>query len=476
MLVGEIKRGAAQVESEVVEEDGSPVEVSEDAHDLPLESAVASSELFDDSEQAAADLKRPFDYVQPKEVSDDDEPLIVFEDVYQQGVEGEEIGVYGGVFLEGESSDSAGSPSSDSEHFEAHNAYALKERFDAEESSNGVSDDEDFPVVFILKDSEQRIVEQHGPHETAEQETDLSTADASQASGSDSDVHTTPEPNQSSETGNFKKVSDDEQHADLPDSNVVDQHISEQPDPHEIAVQETELSDAGVPHTSDSDVSDMELPPATIRGPFLNLMDRKSTAESRATVSPEMVLRGLIRDAHPGMIHFTLPHSSFSPDDLRQGLQYAYSTLQAATYKLAMLELLDSETANMTGSDLRRWIELVDNSTPRTRTEPCILVAFESLSIGDMKASLEELVQSRLLVEGDTEKTQMSLLRKVVAKELQEGSVVIPVKRVADFDKEGGGSSKKRRVSQEDDETVLDAFLTAIMVLLIGVLYLYIPE
>jgi hypothetical protein len=70
----------------------------------------------------------------------------------------------------------------------------------------------------------------------------------------------------------------------------------------------------------------------------------------------------------------------------------------------------------------------------------------------------------------------MSLLRKVVAEELQEGSVVIPVKRVADFDKEGGGSSKKRRVSQEDDETVLDAFLTAIMVLLIGVLYLYIRE
>jgi hypothetical protein len=126
----ELRRSVGKVENEVVEEDdhASPVEVSEEAQDLPSESAVASSGLFDDFEKAAADLRRPFDYVQPKEVSDDDEPLIVFEDVYQQGVEGEETGVYGGVFLEGESSDSAGSPSSDSEHFEAHNAYALKER------------------------------------------------------------------------------------------------------------------------------------------------------------------------------------------------------------------------------------------------------------------------------------------------------------------------------------------------------------
>lgn len=460
--MGEIKRGAAEVEGEVEEE---PL----------LQSTMVSSGLFDDFEHATADLKRPVGSILPKEVSDDDEPLIVFEDVDQQNDEGEEEGFHGGVLLEGEPSDNAASPSSGSEHSDMHTSSALRQQSTASESFDGLSDEE-LPVVSVVKESERHIPEQHDIHETAEQETNVADAYASQISGSDSDLDPAPIPKRSCGTDRLEEAGDNEHALVAPPSKGVDQHISKQQDLHEKAIQETAPSDADVSHTSDSDVSDMELPAAIIRGPFLNLMDRKSTSEDRSTVSPEIVLRGLIRDVHPETFHFTLPHSSFSPNDLRKGLQYAYSALQAATSKLTMLEMLDNETTSMNGADLRRWIALADNSNPSAHAKPRLSVIFESLSIGEMRAALEELVQSRLVVEGEVEKTQMSLMRKAVAKERQEKTVMIPVKRVADFDKMGDGSSKKRRVSQEGDETVLDAFLTAIMVLLVGVLYLYICE
>lgn len=436
---------------------------------------MVSSGLFDDFEHATADLKRPVDSILPEEVSDDDAPLIVFEDIDQQNDEGEEEGFHGGVSLEGESSDSAASPSSYSERFDMRTSSALRQQSTASESFDGLSDEE-LPVVSVMKESERHIPEQHDIHETAEQETNIADDDASQISGSDSDLNPAPIAKRSCDTDRLEEAGDNEHALVAPPSKGVDQHISKQQDLHEKAIQETAPSDADVSHTSDSDVSDMELPAAIIRGPFLNLMDRKSTAEDRSTVSPEIVLRGLIRDVHPETIHFTLPHSSFSPDDLRKGLQYAYSTLQAATSRLTMLEMLDNEATSMTGADLRRWIALADNSTPSAHAKPRLSIIFESLSIGEMSAALEELVQSRLVVEGEVGKTRMSLTRKAVAKERQEKSVVIPVNRVADFDKEGGGSSKKRRVSRVDEETLLDAFLTAIMVLLIGVLYLYIRE
>lgn len=472
--MGEIRCGAAEVEGEVAEDDGSPVEVSEEKEEPLLQSTMVSSGLFDDFEHATADLKRPVDSILPKEVSDDDVPLIVFEDVDQQNDEGKE-GFHGGVLLEGGSSDSAASPSSDSEHFDMHTSSALRQQSTTSESFDGLSDEE-LLVVSVMKESERHIPEQHDIHETAEQKTNFADADASQISGSDSDLDPAPIPKRSCDTDRLEEAGDDEHALVAPSSKGFNQHISKQQDLHEQAILETAPSDADVSHTSDSDVSDMELPAAIMRGPFLNLMDRKSTAEDRSTVSPEIVLRGLIRDEHPETIHFTLPHSSFSPNDLRKGLQYAYSTLQAAISKLTMLEMLDNETTSMTGADLRRWIALADNSNPSAHAKPRLSVIFESLSIGEMRAALEELVQSRLVVEGEVEKTQMSLMRKAVAKERQEKTVMIPVKRVADFDKKGGGSSKKRRVSQEGDETVLDAFLTAIMVLLIGVLYLHICE
>jgi len=136
--------------------------------------------------------------------------------------------------------------------------------------------------------------------------------------------------------------------------------------------------------------------------------------------------------------------------------------------------LLRDETTNMTGSDLRRWIALVDKSIPRTRTEPRVSVIFESLSVGEKKAALEELVQSRLVVEGEVEETRALLLRRILAKEFQERSAVTPVKRAAEFDNQGG--SKKRRLSKEDNETAFDDFLMLVMVVLVGALYLCVRD
>lgn len=581
------------------------VEVSEDAGDPLLQSAVASSGLFDDFEHAAANDEGSFGSILPKEVSDDDDgPLIVFEDGDpQEGKEAEEDGLHGGVVLETDSSGATASQTSDSEDFDMRTKIALREWSSAAVSSAGNSDDEFFPVVSVLKESEQKIVGQDGPHnkveqetdfsdsvasqssasdsdvqaapglekpvnndrsegvsdkqqhpdesasnevdqhivgqhgtyDTTEQETDLSHEGTSQDSGSDSDIPATSDPKQSGKAERLEEVSDDEQHPVVSSSEDVDQHISQKQNLHDTTVQDAESSDTDVSQTSssdsdmhtapapkqsdgserlvtfrhdeqhpatsasenvgqqigfreaelldgdvfdtsDSDVSDMQLLPVTIRGPFLKPTQRGPTSENRATVSPEMVLRGLIRDAHPEMIYFTLPHSLFSPDDLRTGLQYAYSMLQEATFKLAILALLDDDATNLTGADLRRWIALVDDSNPRARTESRISTIFEFLSIGELKTALEELVQSRLVVEGEADKTQMSLLTKVKAKERQEKSVVIPVKRAASFDEKGDHSTKKRRVSEEDNETVLDAFLTAIMVVLIGALYLCLRE
>jgi hypothetical protein len=417
---------------------------------------VAASGLFDDLEHATADLKQPFDSVAPKEVSDDDyEPLIVFED--QQDV-GEEEEIHGGVVLDEGSSDGAASQSSDSELFDLRTTRALREHYSAAESSSEASDDEEFPVVSVLTESEQHTIKQDCLLQTAERETDLAAADASQKTGSDSDTNTISDLEQPGETDGLEEVSDDEQQFVVSSPKDVGQHIFEQKNLHETAMQESDLSEAGasqtsgydsdihiaptpkqsdrletfsddeqhlavsalkdvdphtdmqktgpsdadVSHTSDSDVSDMQLPASIIRGPFLNPIGKERIAENRATVSPKIVLRGLIRDAHPEMIHFTLPHSLFSPDDLRSGLQYAYSMLQAATSELTILELLADEATEMTGNDLGRWIALVDNAFPLPCSEARITVIFESLSIGEMKAALEELVHARLAFEGET--------------------------------------------------------------------------
>jgi hypothetical protein len=188
-----------------------------------------------------------------------------------------------------------------------------------------------------------------------------------------------------------------------------------------------------------------------------------------------MVLRGLIRDAHPEMIHFTLPHSSFSRDELRKGLEYAYSIEEAATCRLAILELLDDDTTDTSATDLRRWIALIDNSNPKTRLKTHISIIFESLSVGEMKAALKESVQSGLVVEREIEETRESLIRNLGANERAERSATDSAKKEEDHARELKSSTRKRCIP-EDNEAAFDAFLTAVMVVFIGALYLCIRE
>jgi hypothetical protein len=408
-LAGDIEASAGEVCSEAVDDDIPLAEVTKSAASPALETTMASSRLFDDYEHTASNLKRPNDMLQSKEVSDDDEPLMVFEDVDQRGDKEEngEEKVTGGVVLETESSDAAASHTSDSENSDMHTTSG-PEQFSEFGSSEGHSDNDELPIVSILGESNR--------------------------------------------------------------------HVSKQDGPDDVVAQEIELSDADASDASDSDVSVMKLPTNKIRGPLLNTSERGRSTERRARISPEMVLRGLIRDAHPEMIHFTLPHSLFSPGDLRKGLQYAYSMLQAATSMLAILALLDDDTMDMSATDLRRWVTLVDNSSPKTRLEPRISVIFESLSVGEMKAALEELVQSRLVVEREVEETRESLIRGLGAKERLERSAIVPAESADDFDNEVECSTNKEGRVSGTSETAFDAFLTVVMVVLIGALYLCIRE
>jgi hypothetical protein len=117
-LVGNLKASTGEIDSEAVNDEAPLAEVSKDSEDLSVQSAMTSSGLFDDYEHTSSDFEQPSDVLQSKEVSDDDEPLIVFEDVDQQeGLEEEaEENVTEGVVLETESSNTAASQTSDSEH------------------------------------------------------------------------------------------------------------------------------------------------------------------------------------------------------------------------------------------------------------------------------------------------------------------------------------------------------------------------
>ena len=78
----------------------------------------------------------------------------------------------------------------------------------------------------------------------------------------------------------------------------------------------------------------------------------KSTKNTDAP-SSQTILRSLIRGAHREMMYFTLPHERFSLDDLRQGLDYAFSMLQAAQSKLAILEVLHDDMPGLDAVQLR---------------------------------------------------------------------------------------------------------------------------
>jgi len=292
----------------------------------------------------------------------------------------------------------------------------------------------------------------------------------------------------------------DSEHSDLPDTSDAEnplpvvsvlgeskQHVLMPVGPDEAVMQEIEVetSDADVSHVSDSGASDsgpsdsavsdsdgsaMQLPTVKADEPSSNTRERGRSTKRRARVSPEMVLRGLICDARPEMIHFTLPHSLFSRDELRKGLEYAYSIEEAATCRLAILELLDDDTTDTSATELRRWIALIDNTNPKTRLKTHIAIIFNFLSVEEMKAALKESVQSRLVVEREIEETRESLIRNLGAKERAERSATDSAKE-EDHTRELECSTRNMGVP-DDNEAAFDAFLTTVMVVLIGALYL----
>ncbi|KAL1583882.1 hypothetical protein WHR41_07119 [Cladosporium halotolerans] len=168
--------------------------------------------------------------------------------------------------------------------------------------------------------------------------------------------------------------------------------------------------------------------------------------------SAQTVLRGLIRDAHRGMMYFTLPHAAFSGEDLRHGLEYAFGMLQVATVRLAILATLLDDMANMPADSLREWIAQVDRLDPQTCYEPRMLVVFECLSTGEVQLALAELVQSRLIVEHEAERLKQQLVRRADGSAKVESPVSL----------------------WDDDQLITDGVVTLIMVLAIGTLYLFI--
>jgi hypothetical protein len=253
---------------------------------------------------------------------------------------------------------------------------------------------------------------------------------------------------------------------------AVIQSVSEPKDLDTTTMLETELSDADVSHESDSDVSIIQLPTVRIRGPFLNVAMQDRPVKTSSGSSPQTILRGLVRDAHREMMYFTLPHSQFSLNDLRQGLDFAYSMLQAVTSKSAILNSLQdvNDTNDMSAADLRCWIAHVDDLDPQTRHEPRVMAIFESLSAGELKIALAELVQSRIIVEDEVKQTRALLMDLVIAKEEKSRDANSTVDVAADPNKAPNGRSALSEFV-DVDEPAWDALLTAIMVALFGTLF-----
>lgn len=220
----------------------------------------------------------------------------------------------------------------------------------------------------------------------------------------------------------------------------------------ESKIQTTESSDTEYDSDSDSNLSVVHitaLPTPNLSPPRHSAEEESHSPLKTARPSPQTILRGLIRDAHREMMYFTLPHSSFSLDDLRDGLEYAFGMLQAATMKLAMLAALFDETAEFQVTELRSWIDLIDRLDPQTCYEPRMPVVLECLSAGEIRLALAELVQSRVIVEDEIKRMKLLLERKT---EDMERKMALQMR--------------------EDDDAALDAWMTAIMVVVIGALYM----
>lgn len=196
----------------------------------------------------------------------------------------------------------------------------------------------------------------------------------------------------------------------------------------------------------------------------------KSTRNTNVP-SPQTILRGLIRGAHREMMYFTLPHERFSLNDLRRGLDYAFGMLQAAQSKLAILEVLH----NMPGLDavqLRGWITQIDHLGSQTRRDPRMFVMFESLSSGEIRVALAEVVQSRLIVEDEAKQTKTLLTKRLTELESNAKSLV-PVGSwtvfVRSLQNETAGTADGLLGEKEAER---DAIFTAVMAVIVGGFYL----
>lgn len=217
--------------------------------------------------------------------------------------------------------------------------------------------------------------------------------------------------------------------------------------------------------------SQTEGPPALPLKPATSPARAARSTKSSDAPSPQTILRALIRGAYREMMYFTLPHEIFSLDDLRQGLDYAFSLLQAAQSKLAILTVLNGDMADVSASHLRGWMTRIDRMDPQSCHEHQMFVVFESLSSGEIRVALSEVVQSRLIVDDELKRMKALLIKRLAELESNEKSSIWLV----------SGSDFVRSLQNEfagtadgllgEDEAKRDAVFTAVMVLVIGALY-----
>lgn len=188
--------------------------------------------------------------------------------------------------------------------------------------------------------------------------------------------------------------------------------------------------------------------------------------------SSQIRLRGLIRGAHREMKYLTLSHEGFSLDDLRQGLGFAFSMLQAAHSKLAILAVLHDMT-DLSAASLRSWMIQIDHIHPQTRHEPRMFVMFESLSPGEIRVALAEVVQSRLIVKDEVKQMTTLLTKRLTELESNAKSSRWLVAWVESLQNEHAGTAKGLL---GEDEASWDAIFTAVMAVMVVGFYLCVRE
>jgi hypothetical protein len=193
----------------------------------------------------------------------------------------------------------------------------------------------------------------------------------------------------------------------------------------------------------------------------------KSTKNTNAP-SSHTILRGLIRDAHREMMYFTLPHERFSLNDLRQGLDYAFGMLQAAQSRLAILEVLH-DMPDLDAVQLRSWMTQIDHLDSQTRREHRMFVIFESLSSGEIRVALAEVVQSRLIVEDEAKQTKTLLTKRLTELESKVQRLGIWSVFVRSLQNETAGTADGLLGEKEAER---DAIFTAVMAVMVGGFYL----